>query len=960
MTHKFSFVATPGGTELRLLGPSGAMPVDLWALEAPDPLLPGVDLVRQLEAADAAIADGDLVLIDSRAVSALSPRQAAQLGLPALADAVGRIAAKGLVTKPDFHVALEWATPLGQPIVGAERIGAFLRVGRDLRRIPDALFAIAEAIDALNRTNPADAGGRLAALADVRELLPAGIEAGVADATGLVANMKIAVADAFSLDLRGEGNTMKLVPVLHRAHGETEHGLLPPEQQKAFGDEQFNRFSDARSVYALGNQWYIVLQPSLRRALSEVRRVNSSSPATRRAFLANPRAYLRDALGDDADDILLESVFRETRAYADRVLGLGLWTSRVVPWINLQSTDWFGGLGDESGDGGAITGRPKPEGIMVGDRPIKLDPEQAAALRDKIEAAIGAGQSTVPLAVDDATVSIPASHDTLTALAQLELARGARVSTEKADRPAHEVLTIKTNEEVLEAEQGVQASRPAPPKEGPSCLATAMKVHQQQGLDWLQSSWTQGVPGVLLADDMGLGKTLQGLAFLAWLREGMRAGVVDRGPLLIVAPTGLLQNWRAEHDRHLSAPALGACTEAYGRGLARLKRSGGNDRPSLDVEVLRRADWVLTTYETLRDYDRDFGQVRFVAALFDEAQKIKTPAIRLTDAAKAMNVDFRIAMTGTPVENRLADIWCIVDTVQPGWLGDLKSFSAQYERDLDLDRLRTLKGQLERPFGGRPQIMLRRLKQDHLPDLPPVQEAVLSRTMPREQRSAYESAVADARAAREPGAVLKALQGLRAISLHPSPEEAVSDEAFISGSARLESTFAALDKIAGARERALIFLGDLALQARLSGIIQRRYGLPVPPAVINGGVAGAVRQARVDAFQAAPPGFGVMILSPQAGGVGLTLTRANHVIHLSRWWNPAVEDQCTGRAVRIGQTRPVFVHIPMAVLGDGSASFDENLAALLARKRKLMRDTLLPSDATLASDRDELFRSTVG
>ena len=165
------------------------------------------------------------------------------------------------------------------------------------------------------------------------------------------------------------------------------------------------------------------------------------------------------------------------------------------------------------------------------------------------------------------------------------------------------------------------------------------------------------------ADDMGLGKTLQSLAFLAWLRLGMQSMVIPHAPILIVAPTGLLENWMKEHSLHLSSPGLGKCLHAYGRGLAELRQAGADGAPTLDREALAKADWVMTTYETLRDHDRDFGLVRFAVMLFDEAQKIKNPGVRITDAAKGMNADFRIAMTGTPVENRLSELWCIVDGV---------------------------------------------------------------------------------------------------------------------------------------------------------------------------------------------------------------------------------------------------------------------------------------------------------
>jgi len=179
----------------------------------------------------------------------------------------------------------------------------------------------------------------------------------------------------------------------------------------------------------------------------------------------------------------------------------------------------------------------------------------------------------------------------------------------------NEALVIKPNEQEIQVE-GYFAKRSAPPLGLPAGLASRLKHHQVEGLDWLQKAWASGRPGVLLADDMGLGKTFQSLAFLAWLREGMASGAIERAPILVVAPTGLLENWRAEHDRHLSVPGLGHCVQAYGRALANIRKVSPEGRPNIDVEALRRADWVLTTYETLRDYDRDFGQIRFSTLLF--------------------------------------------------------------------------------------------------------------------------------------------------------------------------------------------------------------------------------------------------------------------------------------------------------------------------------------------------------
>jgi SNF2 family DNA or RNA helicase len=317
----------------------------------------------------------------------------------------------------------------------------------------------------------------------------------------------------------------------------------------------------------------------------------------------------------------------------------------------------------------------------------------------------------------------------------------------------------------------------------------------------------------------------------------------------------------------------------------------------------------------------------------------------VTDAAKAMNADFRVALTGTPVENRLADLWCIVDGVAPGHLGDLKRFSATYEAEPSVERIKALKASLDRPVGGRPPLLLRRLKEDQLPDLPPRQDMIIKEEMSGAQLAAYGAAVAVGRDDRGAGRVLEALQRLRAVSLHPDPDSPANDDDMVAASARLRVALRSLDEIAAKDERALIFVDDLGMMARLAGLLQRRYRLSTTPMTINGKVAGAARQARVDRFQSASGGFDVMLLSPRAGGVGLTLTRANHVIHLSRWWNPAVEDQCTGRVLRIGQERPVTIHIPLAVLPGGRPSFDENLHTLLQRKRALMHETLMPPDA---------------
>jgi len=455
-------------------------------------------------------------------------------------------------------------------------------------------------------------------------------------------------------------------------------------------------------------------------------------------------------------------------------------------------------------------------------------------------------------------------------------------------------------------------------------------------------------------------------------------------PILIVAPTGLLKNWYDEHVKHLEGAGLGELLKAYGSQLREIRRFGaGRDTesksgaPALRVPELEEADWVLTTYETLRDYAHSFGRVHWAAMVMDEAQKIKNPGALVTEECKAVasNADFVIAMTGTPVENRLADLWSLVDTCEPGHLGSLNEFVHTYDVPEERDRaivsqsLRELGERLlqdsrggeseESPSKG--PVILRRMKWDELDGLPEKHTHLIRDEMPIEQARAYADVIAAAH--NSPGdfsTMLKALHHMRQISLHPEWDSGLSDEDFIARSARVRVAFQMLDEIADKRERVLIFVEFLGFQPILQGILQRRYGLQHPPMIINGTVSGDRRKLLVDRFQEGD-GFDAMILSPRAGGLGLTLTSANHVIHLSRWWNPAVEDQCTDRIYRIGQNRPIHVHLPLAIHPQfRDASFDECLNSLLGKKRRLSQEVLgLAAVQESKSDLTELFGGTV-
>ena len=425
MSYRFEYQVTSEATELRISGPRGYLPTDSWSIEAPSSLLLGVDLAQRLIAAGAAIAEADIVLIEHRAVSGLSATEAKSFALPPFADVVAHIETTGIMTRPDFLVKLSWRRGHGQPIVGAKRTGAWLRVGDGWQRLPDALFEIAEGVDRLNALPDDDLGERLKSIASLREVLPAAVSSASVETTGLIGEITIAVADAFSLDLVEAGNDAKLEPILHRAGGNPEELLLPANDQIAFGRDQFNRFGTARPVYALGSGKYVVLSPSLRRALAEIRRVQSSPIATKRALLASPRAFLREALGEDTDETVIESVFRETSSYAERVIGLGLWQPRVLPWIKLGTTNWFGPEINRGNDTQGQFGPDNAAGIVVGTQTIQLSDDQADQLRARVENAIGANQNHVPIDIDGRTIDVPASYETLAALEALKAARSS-------------------------------------------------------------------------------------------------------------------------------------------------------------------------------------------------------------------------------------------------------------------------------------------------------------------------------------------------------------------------------------------------------------------------------------------------------------------------------------------------------------------------------------------------------
>ncbi len=457
----------------------------------------------------------------------------------------------------------------------------------------------------------------------------------------------------------------------------------------------------------------------------------------------------------------------------------------------------------------------------------------------------------------------------------------------------------------------------APPPLGPRFLAT-LRPYQQAGVAWLWRLKTLGLGGCL-ADDMGLGKTVQILAYLSAIKhEG--GGI---GPHLIVAPATLVGNWMKEAAK--LAPALRLYPAHPSLTPATQLRDGPGDLDAIDVVVtsygaLQRYPWVLAT--------------KWHVVVLDEAQAIKNPDTRQTLATKALTSRQRLALTGTPVENRPLDLWSLFDFVNPGLLGSAAEFQSHVRDEADAGRGYARLSRVVKPY------ILRRLKTDPAvaPDLPGKTEVEVACALTPSQAAVYERIVADLRrdlpaaeGMRRKGLVLTALLKLKQVCGHPSLATGHGDYA-PAGSGKLLRALELAGEIADRQEKLLVFTQFREMTQVLDRDLHRLFRRP--GCVLHGETPVRERQELVDRFQTGqgPPYF---VLSVKAGGTGLTLTAASHVIHFDRWWNPAVEDQATDRAHRIGQRRTVLVH-KLTCAG----TVEARIAALLTGKRALARDLL--------------------
>lgn len=476
----------------------------------------------------------------------------------------------------------------------------------------------------------------------------------------------------------------------------------------------------------------------------------------------------------------------------------------------------------------------------------------------------------------------------------------------------------------------------------PRMLQGTLRDYQRRGVAWLQYLEKLGLHPCL-ADDMGLGKTLEVIACL--LKE--REETADLAPTLIIAPTSVLGNWRKEIERF--APQL--CVHVH-QGSTRLKEKRAF------AEICQTHDVVLTSFALVRLDEKLLQGQKWHRVVVDEAQNIKNPQAAQTRAILKLTTSHRLALTGTPVENRLRDLWSIFNFLNPGYLGKeaqfRKSFELPIQKQNDLERSATLKKLVE-PF------ILRRVKTDKriIDDLPDKIEQKMYCTLSSEQASLYEAVVKDveeqlevAEGIQRRGLILSTLLKLKQICNHPTQFLQDSSAFTAERSHKLQRLGEMVEEIIESGESVLIFTQFTEIGGSLERYLEQN--LHYNTYYLHGGTSVARRDQMVSEFQDAETEPSVFILSLRAGGVGLNLTKANHVFHFDRWWNPAVEDQATDRAFRIGQIKNVFVHKFVAM-----GTMEERIDEMIEDKKRLSSLIVGADESWLTELDNETFKDLI-
>lgn len=867
-----------------------------------------------------ASADGSVCVVPFESVYLLDADDRKILGIPDQYPLAMRLRGVGMLHEASFRFQLDFMShvPDGR-LIPVKAVGNVIDTVKGSYLLSEAQFALRKSTDAFNEA-PEDSRTFDSNLRTFAEIKALALKAGCR-LDSYLENEDVFIPDRIRIEIGRDEQGFTIEPA------------IDSEQNPGF-QRSFERLRRIQGVYPVqrddGSRVRVVLAPEQKEDLQKIKSGGRHrSPDEMREIASRPTEYF------DPES------FDLSEFYSDRVIEIGLYKPKFYPFVCPYKSSWIAGAGVATPENGTTK-------IAVSDC-SDLNELDAVIAEAKAKGETLIRYKGVPIDLGDAEF----------------LSRTARRQLENPGKPlsgeyqGRKVLIIEENAESL----GFAAKKADLRSAGSWVLHRdpglsrnfPLKQHQREGVAWLQYLYENHASGCLMADDMGLGKTLQILYFIDCHARMHR----DHGPYLIVAPVTLLENWENEYRRFFDDPRL------------RVRRLTGRDVPRrLDqcaIRMLEKEDIVLTSYESLRNSQLNFCAVNFSVIVLDEAQRIKSPGTMVTNAAKALKGDFRVAMTGTPVENTLLDLWCIMDFCVPGLLGNAREFAAKYQnplKDADTDIVR-LGNEVHERLGI---YFMRRLKKDAAADLPEKHIVREKALMPEVQEEKYSEAVRGYTSGAQPS-ILKAILSMREISEHPYIYDHtwtdVPSGTLAESSARLITTIKFIDEIRRRNEKVIIFAEFRETQKMLQKIILSRFGIIAK--IINGetpslptrnmGAERLTRQQSIDAFQAVD-GFNIIIMSPIAAGMGLNVTAANNVIHYSRHWNPAKENQATDRAYRIGQTRDVFVYYPMAV-SRRFRSFDETLDGLLERKSSLASSTIFPTER-IEVKKEELEKELFG
>ena len=831
------------------------------------------------------------------------------LGVPQPYDKAMRLVGTSMLNLSDFEYKVEFLTyvPDGELIV-CERGGNILVKGRDKYLLNEAQYALLNRVDAFNSTPEEDktTDYNLRCFAEIKALA----EQAGCQLDSYLENENVYAPERIKIEIGRDDEGFTVEPA------------VDIEENDKF-QTYFDKMRKVQAQYPVqrenGERVRIVLNKEQKENLHHLKEQcgKHKNREEIQKMIEQPTEYFDP------------NAFDLSELYSDRVIEIGVYKPKFYPFICPYKSCWIAGATVETPQNGTTKVTINSEEELE-----KLKREIQSAKENKkgiVE------YNNTQLDIEDAMFLAQTAEKQLK-----DPSQPAKVESENGNE-ARNVLIIEENAEEL----GFAVKERTIEKGDKYTLFTdpflqegfSLKDHQKEGVAWLQHLYKSKASGCLMADDMGLGKTLQILYLIDWHSRKY----ANHKPYLIVAPITLLENWKNEYERFFMQPRMKINMLTSKDVTRKFDKS--------IVDKMQKMDIILTNYESLRISQLNFCAVEFDVVALDEAQKIKSPGTLVTNAAKALKCNFKIAMTGTPVENSLLDLWCIMDFCVPGLLGNAKAFAAQYQNPLkkeDTDIV-ALGNEVHDKLGV---YFMRRLKKDAAKDLPDKIELKEKVLMPPVQKEAYASVVNDYTSGIQPN-MLVTIMHLREVSEHPYLYDSTllnheTDE-IVDTSARLQATIKFLDEIKKKEEKVIIFVERKETQKMLQKLCLKRYGIITK--IINGDTPSIVkrnmpnkqsRQSSIDEFQAVD-GFNVIIMSPVAAGMGLNVTAANHVIHYSRHWNPAKENQATDRAYRIGQTKDVFVYYPMAVRSD-IKSFDETLDDLLSRKTSLATSTIFPTE----------------